>query len=542
MANTSPRATERLDAVIVGAGFTGLYMLHKLRESGLRARIYEAGSDVGGTWYWNRYPGARCDVESVDYSYSFSPELEQEWNWQERYPAQPEILEYLRHVAERFDLRRDIVFDTRVAAAHYDEPSATWTVYPEQGDPEQGDPVRATFCVMATGCLSVPQIPDIPGLDEFAGPVYYTGRWPHREIDFTGQRVGIIGTGSSAVQSIPVLSEQAAQLTVFQRTPAYTVPARNHPLEPEVQREIKKNYRERRRLARRSQAGMVREDTATCALEVDEQARRAEYERRWEIGGPMLLGAYADLASDAAANETAAEFVREKTRERVDDPDVAEALTPRSYPLGTKRICVDIDYLETFNRDNVSLVDSRAEPLRAITERGVRTAGGEHEFDSLVLATGFDAMTGALTRIDVRGRDGAELAAKWSAGPRTYLGLGVAGFPNMFLLAGPGSPSVLTNMITSIEQHVEWTARCIEHVRAGGYESIEATAAAEDEWVAHVNEVADGTLFPRGNSWYLGANIPGKERVFMPYAGGFATYEDTCEQIAADDYRGFLLK
>ncbi|GAB2674211.1 NAD(P)/FAD-dependent oxidoreductase [Saccharopolyspora gloriosae] len=526
-----------VDAVVIGAGFAGLYMLHELRSRGFSVRVLEAGSDVGGTWYWNRYPGARCDIESVDYSYSFSESLQQEWEWSERYPAQPELLRYLSHVADRFDLRRDITFDARVTAAHFDEAAACWTVH-APGLP----PVVSRFCIMATGCLSVPQVPELAGLDDFQGPVHHTGTWPESDVDFTGRAVGVIGTGSSGIQSIPVIARQAARLTVFQRTPNFSVPAFNGPLDPDEVREIKANYSHRRRANRASVAGLEWAANEQHTFDVDEHQRRREFENRWRRGGFHLLGAYADIRTDQRANDEVAEFVRGKIREAVHDPATAEALLPYEHPLGSKRVCVDTGYFETYNYDHVALVDLRKSPLETVTARGVRAGGVEHELDALVLATGFDAMTGALNRIDVRGRDGYELAEEWSGGPATYLGLGSAGFPNMFVLAGPGSPSVLVNMVTAIEQHVQWTATCLEHLRRNGYRSIEATEQAQHDWVEHVRELAAETLFSKAASWYLGANVPGKQQVFMPYVGGLDVYEEICEAVAADDYRGFDLE
>ena len=526
-----------MDAVIVGAGFAGLYMLHKLRGQGMTAHLYEAAPEVGGTWYWNRYPGARCDVESLDYSYSFDDDLQQEWKWTERYPAQPEILAYLKHVADRFDLRRDISLNTKVTEAHYDSGNATWQVRTDTGET-----TTANHLILATGCLSVPKKPELPGLGNFRGPVYHTAEWPESGVDFTGLRVGVFGTGSSGVQAIPEIAKQALELTVFQRTPAYSVPAFNGPLDPEKEREVKANYAERRRQNRLSEAGVVRGDNPQCAYDVDAEQRRREYESRWDKGGFGILGAYADLMADQAANDTAADFIRGKISEMVHDQELAERLKPRDYALGTKRICVDTNYYDTYNSGHVTLVDLRSTPLETITEKGVRTSDGEVELDALVLATGFDAMTGAVNRIDIRGRDGLVLKEKWAHGPRTYLGVGTAGFPNLFMLAGPGSPSVLTNMVTAIEQHVEWTADCLAHLRDHSYRSIEATPEAEDEWVNHVNEVADMTLFPKAASWYMGANVPGKPRIFMPYAGGFVTYENTCKDVVANGYRGFVLK
>ena len=529
-------ADRAVDAVVVGAGLAGVYMLYRLRGLGLSAQVYEAGSGVGGTWYWNRYPGARCDVESMDYSYSFSDDLEQEWRWTERYAAQPEILRYVNHVVDRFDLRRDIQLDTRVTALHFDEDIARWTV-----STDRGDRVSARFCIMATGCLSAAQVPTYPGLETFQGAWYHTGHWPHEGVDFTGQRVGVIGTGSSAIQSIPIIAAQAAHLYVFQRTPNFSIPARNAPLDPEYERRVKANYADFRRQARESRVGFVVERSDDSALAVSPDVRKREYEKRWLRGGLGFSATYADLLTDKAANDTAAEFFRAKIRTIVRDPAVAKALVPTDYPIGTKRLCVDTDYYDTFNRDTVTLVDIRKTPVEAITPHGLRTRETSYDLDSIVFATGFDAMTGALLAIDIRGRDGQALRKKWEAGPRTYLGLAVAGFPNLFIITGPGSPSVLSNMIVSIEQHVDWIADCITHLGRGGHERIEATVEAEDAWVAHVNELGALTLYPRANSWYMGANVPGKPRVFMPYVGGVGTYRQKCDAVAARGYEGFEL-
>ena len=527
---------KQVDAVIVGAGFAGLYALHKLRGLGFTAQVFEAGDGVGGTWYWNRYPGARCDVESMDYSYSFSDDLQQEWRWTERYAAQPEILKYANHVADRFDLRRDIQFSTRVTAAHWDEARSRWTV-----ETDRGDRVSAQFCIMATGCLSDPQLPEIEGRDSFQGRYYHTGRWPHEGVDFTGQRVGVIGTGSSAIQSIPIIAKQAAHLYVFQRTPNYSMPAHNAPLDPDYERRVKADYAEFRRQARESRVGFVTERSGDSALAVSTAEREREYERRWQRGGLGFSATYADLLLDKQANDTAAEFFRAKIRATVRDPEVAAALTPTDYPLGTKRLCVDTDYYATFNRDNVTLVDLRKTPIQAITPQGVRTTAQEYAVDSVVFATGFDAMTGALLNIDIRGRSEQTLQDKWGAGPRTYLGLCVAGFPNLFMITGPGSPSVLSNMIVSIEQHVDWIAECLTYMVSQGHRAIEARPEAEDQWVAHVNEVGHMTLYPLAKSWYMGANIPGKPRIFMPYIGGVGVYRQKCDDIAAKGYEGFSL-
>jgi cyclohexanone monooxygenase len=534
------RETGRFDAVIVGAGVAGLYMLHRLRGLGLSARVFEAGDGVGGTWYWNRYPGARCDIESIDYSYSFSDDLQQEWEWSERYASQPEILRYLNHVADRFDLRRDIQFETRVQAAHFDETAAHWTI-----ETDRGDRVSAPFCIMATGCLSAAQVPGIPGLDRFEGRWYHTGHWPHEGVDFTGQRVGVIGTGSSGIQSIPVIARQAQQVYVFQRTPNFSVPARNAPLDPTFVRKLKANYAEHRRKARESRSGFlvpINANTETPELDVPEGVRQAEYEARWARGGFGLMASFSDLYSDKDANETAAAFVHGKIREIVSDPATAEKLLPRDHPVGTKRLCVDTDYYATYNRDNVTLVDIRSAPIEEITQSGLRTRDDCYELDSIVFATGFDAMTGALAAIDIRGHGGESLKEKWAAGPRTYLGIASAGFPNLFLITGPGSPSVLSNMMTSIEQHVEWTAECIEYLHERQIATIEASRESEDDWVEHVNEVGNETLYPTAGSWYMGANVPGKPRIFMPYVGGVGSYRTRCAEIAAMGYEGFVLK
>ena len=532
------RAAEAYDVVVVGAGFAGMYMLHRLRGLGFSARIYEQGGGVGGTWYWNRYPGARCDVESMQYSYSFSEELQQEWDWSERYAPQPEILKYANHVADRFDLRRDIQFNTRVERAVFDERAERWSV-----TISDGKTVQAQFVVLATGCLSNARKPDIKGLEDFKGPVYHTGNWPHEEVDFTGLRVGLIGTGSSGIQSAPVIAEQAKHLTVFQRTANFSVPARNAALTAEERSAFRRNYPEIRRFAREvARNGIYAEQPDRGALDDDDDVRRAKYSARWERGGLTFMYAYNNLALDRAANDTAADFVRGKIAEIVKDPETAKLLQPNSHPIGTKRICVDTDYFATFNRSNVSLVDIKINPIQEITANAVRVAGKDHEVDALVLATGFDAMTGSVARIDILGRGGQTLNQKWAGGPKTYLGLMSAGFPNLFIITGPGSPSVLSNMIVSIEQHVDWIADGLVHMRKQGLATMEAGREAEERWVAHVNEIAHGTLYPQANSWYMGANIPGKPRIFMPYIGGVGVYRRICEEVAAKGYEGFVMK
>ncbi len=534
---TATAASAILDAVIVGAGFAGLYALHRLRGMGLAVRVFERGSGVGGTWYWNRYPGARCDVESMEYSYQFSKELQQEWNWSERYATQPEILAYANHVADRFDLRRNIHFDTTVISAAYDESGRFWRVRTEPGGA-----VTARFLIMATGCLSSLNRPEFPGLSEFRGDTWYTGEWPHEGVDFSGRRTGVVGTGSSAIQSIPILAEQAQHLTVFQRTPNYSIPARNRPLDPDRVRRIKADYEGFRARNRERNAGFgseyaLQEDSV---LEVDEAERHRRFEKSWRRGGLMFMGVFGDLLIDAEANEIAADFVRGKIRSIVDDPETAELLCPDTV-IGCKRLCVDTDYYATFNRSNVTLVDVGRHPIERFTAGGLVTGGREYALDSVVFATGFDAMTGALLAIDIRGKGNLRLADRWAEGPRTYLGLAVSGFPNLFTITGPGSPSVLSNMIQSIEQHVDFIAECIAHMRRRRHTAIEADPSAEQAWGQTVNAIADETLFPNCNSWYLGANVPGKPRVFMPYIG-FPEYVQQCESVVAAGYEGFSLE
>ena len=526
-----------VDAVVVGAGFGGLYMLHRLRHLGLSVRGFERGTDVGGTWYWNRYPGARCDVESMQYSFSFSEDLQQEWRWGERFASQPEILAYARHVAERFELRRDIQFGCSVSAACYDEATALWEIATDKGER-----LRARFCIMATGCLSAARVPDLPGLESFNGTNYHTGQWPHEGVDFTGKRVGVIGTGSSGIQCIPMIAQQASHLNVFQRTPNFSIPAGNAPMDDDYERAWKDNYPALRRKAREDTAsGTIYEKSTRKGYETSHEERQQEYGRRWQRGGGNFMHAFNDLLLDRRSNDTAADFVRARIRSIVRDPAVADRLSPTDHPIGTKRICIDTDYYETYNRDNVTLVDVRKAPIERITATGVQTRDAHYGLDSIVFATGYDAMTGALLGINISGRGGETLAHAWQAGPKTYLGLMTAGFPNLFTVTGPGSPSVLSSVIFSIEQHVEWIADCLESMRSRGFNTIEPEAAAQERWVAHVNEVADRTLFPLANSWYMGANIPGKPRVFMPYVGGVVPYRQKCNEVAANGYEGFRL-
>jgi len=534
---TGSSGGSEFDAVIIGAGFAGMYAIHRLRKLGFRVVAIEAGSDVGGTWFWNRYPGARCDSESLEYSYSFSEELQQEWNWSERYATQPEILRYINHVADRFDLRRDIRFETRVTSAAWNEAANRWNIRTDKGDV-----VSAQFCIAAVGCLSMPRVPDYKGIHDFKGPHYHTGAWPKEGVDFTGKRVAVMGIGSTGIQAIPMIAKQAAHLVVLQRTPNFSLPARNGTLDPAVVKEIKSHYAQMRQRARYMPSGntYIGDWMGTkSALEVSEEERNAEYEKRWQLGGAKMLVAYKDIATNEEANKTAADFVRNKIRQTVKDPQVAELLCPYDYPIGAKRICLDSGYFETYNRDNVTLVDLKKTPIAEFTPTGVRTSAAEYALDCIVFATGFDAITGTLLNVDFRGRKGQRLKDKWEAGPRAYLGVATAGFPNLFLVTGPGSPSVLSTVMTSIEQHVDLITDTMAYMRGKGLTLIEPQPAAEDAWVEHVNEVANSTLHVKANSWYLGANIPGKPRVFMPYIGGVGTYRKKCEEVVAKGYQGF---
>ena len=532
-------ASTRLDVAIVGAGLAGLYAIHRLRGLGFSVRAYEQGSGIGGTWFWNRYPGARCDVESLEYSYAFSDELQQEWKWPERYGTQPEILRYINHVADRFDLRRDVQLDTRIKSAVFDSRAGEWTL-----TTTKGETIRARYCVMAAGNLSTPRVPDFKGIGDFNGQWYHSGLWPHEGVDFSGKRVGVIGTGSSGVQMIPIIAKQAKHLTVFQRTANFSLPANNMPMDAEKERRHKAEYPARRRAAYDTPFAIGGHSKPTrTALEVADAERRAAYEAKWQEGGSIsFLYAYTDLLVNKDSNDTASEFVREKIRGIVKDKRTAELLAPKDHPIGTKRLCLDTNYYETYNRDNVALVDVRSDPVAEITPSGLRTrSGAAFELDAIVFATGFDAMTGALREIGIRTTDGAVLADHWEGGPLTYLGLMMSGFPNMFVITGPGSPGVKTQMIASIEQHTDWIADCLKHMRDKGLDRVEPTAEAEMAWVQHVNAVADGTLYPLANSWYVGANIPGKPRVFMPYVGGFDRYKKRCDEVAANGYEGFKL-
>ena len=524
-----------VDVVVIGAGFAGLYAHYKFREIGFSAFGFEAAPGIGGTWFWNRYPGARCDVESLDYTYSFSPELLKEWRWSERYATQPEILNYANHVAERFDLRRDIAFETRVTAATFDEQANQWLV-----QTDRGDAVRCRYLVTAVGCLSLPKPPEIAGLDEFQGRWVQTGAWPRELVEIAGKRVAIIGTGSSGIQAIPVLAEEAAQLTVFQRTANFSIPAHNGPVDPEHEATVRADYVDYCRRSRLTRGGILpRVNTGASALEVSEEERRATFERVWQFGTFNLQSAYRDITTDIKANTLVAEFVHEKIREAVKDPAVAEKLLPRDHPFGTKRLCLDSGYFETFNRDNVELVDLRETPIERITSGGIRTSARDYSFDLIIFATGFDAMTGPLISLNITGADGLALKDAWRDGPQSYLGLMIAGFPNLFTVNGPSSPSVLTNMLPAIEQHVDWIVECIGSMEKQGYGRIEADENAQTAWAEEVAMIADNTLYTKANSWYMGANVPGKPRMFMVYIGGFDRYIERCETIVRDGYTGF---
>ena len=543
MNKSNPKtSSDNYDVVVVGAGFSGMYLVKKLRDLGLNFVILEQGGDVGGTWYWNRYPGARCDIPTVEYSYSFDKELEQSWDWQELMAAQPEILTYANQVADNYDLRNSMRFNTRVASADFDENEHSWTLVTDTGDE-----YLARYFIMATGCLSVPNWPDIEGREDYAGRTIHTGLWPHEKVDFTGLRVGIIGTGSSAVQSIPEIAKTAKELKVFQRTPVYTFPAGNHPLDDDFRADIKARYEDIRETQRGSLGGMAMFGVMGRLQEVGTEkiadCSEEEREQRLVEEGLPSLRRYADVGLDLEANEMACDLYRRHIADIIDDPETAKALMPRGYPMGCKRQVVDIGYYEAFNRDNVSLIDLREDPIERINESGVCTAGGQHDVDVLIYATGFDAMTGAINNVSITGRSGTKLKEKWENGPRSYLGLQIAGFPNLFTVTGPGSPSVLSNMLVSIEQHCDWITDCIHHMNSNGLNTIEAEQQAEDQWVKHVFEVADGTMLtaPSCSSWYLGVNIPGKPRVFMPYVGGVGNYRAKCSSVAANGYEGFKL-
>jgi cyclohexanone monooxygenase len=509
-------------------------MLHKLRERGFDTHVLEAGSGVGGTWYWNRYPGARCDVPSIEYSYSFSPELEKEWRWSERYAAQPEILNYLEHVAERFDLKRDITFEARVTSATWDEESNRWHV-----ETSAGETLRAQFFVLATGALSAPKTPELPGLDQFRGSILHTAIWDDRT-RVADKNIAVFGTGSSGIQVIPQLAAAAKHLTVFQRTPNFAVPASNRPLDEREWQESQKTIRAKREAARQGFLGFFDDPRPGAAKADDPDAREKRFEEQWHAGTAGLLLSYEDLLIDEDSNVHAADFARRKIAELVQDPDKVRKMTPQGYPLGSRRMCSEIGFYESMNRENVSLVDVREEPVEGVTAEAIVTSKGSYPVDAIVFATGFDACVGAIKAIGIVGRAGRSLREEWADGPHTYLGLAVPGFPNMFTITGPGSPSVLSNVVVSIEQHVEWIAQCLFDMCERGATTIEATPEAETAWMDHVHEVAHQTLFPRANSWYQGRTRDGRA-VFMPYVGGCGPYRQKCDEVAAKGYKGFRI-
>lgn len=526
-----------VDVVIVGAGFAGIYATHLLRsKNGLSVKGFEKGSGVGGTWYWNRYPGARCDAESIVYSYSFDDDIQQEWTWSERWATQPEILSYANFVADKLGIRDAYDFNTEVASIEWDDAEGIWTT-----TTTAGQTTTSRFVITAVGCLSAAQMPQFDGLEDFQGELYHTGSWPHEGVDFAGKKVAVIGTGSSGIQAIPVIAQQAEHVTIFQRTPNYTVPARNRKLGVDEVALVKAVYPTLREKMKHTPAGVVVKSPIGSALQLSAEEIRAELDRRWEQGGPTFMNAFTDTMHDREANEITARYIREKIAETVKDPERAKLITPTSYPVGTKRICVDTDYFETYNRPNVDLVDVREHRIERIGATGPVVNGREYECDILVMATGYDAITGPLLRLGITGRDGLSLKEAWEEGGKSYLGLSVAGFPNLFTVTGPGSPSVLTNMIPSIEQHVEWISDLLENLDSQGIQRIEASEQAQEDWVAKVNAIAAQTLYPEAASWYMGANIPGKPRVFMPYAGGLNTYRELCDGIAAAGYVGFHL-
>lgn len=532
---TAKAGTTDVDVVVVGAGFAGLYLLHRLRKSGFSATVLETADDVGGTWYWNRYPGARCDIPTLNYSYAFDPELNEQWQWSEKYATQAEIMRYLRFVTVKLDLRRDIQFSTRAVSAKWDEKQSLWRVRTGSGKT-----IACKYYIMATGCLSMPKDIDIEGVERFGGDVYSTSRWPHEGVDLTGKRVAVIGTGSSGIQSIPIIAQQAAQLTVFQRTPSFTLPAHNGVLPARLREEFDADPVAYREAARWSFGGVPYPMTEVGAMMVSEAERQAAYEEVWRRGElTAMFTVFGDLLLNEASNHTMAEFIRGKIRSIVKDQATAEVLSPRTFPFGAKRPCLDTNYYATYNLPHVRLVDLNKQPITTIARTGIEAGGESFGFDVIVFATGFDAMTGAVVAVDIEGRDGLSLKQKWANGPKTYLGLMTAGFPNLFTVTGPGSPSVLSNMVVSIEQHVEWITDCLDHLRGQKLDVIEPSETAEQGWVQHVNDFADITLYPQANSWYMGANVPGKPRVFLPYVAGVHVYRGVCDEVVSRDYLGF---
>lgn len=528
--------TQHFDVVIVGAGFGGLYALYKLRKLGLRVQVLEAGDAIGGTWYWNRYPGARCDVESMQYSYSFSDEIQQEWEWSELYATQPEILRYINFVADKLDLRSEVQLNTRVKSAQFDEDKAQWQV-----ETSEGQKFSAPYMIMATGCLSMPVEPKIDGLADFDGPILRTSSWPKQPVDLSGKRVGIIGTGSSGIQTIPQITAMAAQVSVFQRTPNYSIPARNTAMDADYMADWKQHYGERRGAILKARNHTITDGLGVSGTSVSHEEFEGNLEQRWLRGGIRFMYTYNDMTTNDEVNAAASAFIRKKIGEIVKDPETARKLTPVTYPLGAKRVCVDTGYYETFNDPKISLFDIKANPIKQVTKNAIVLADGETvEMDVMVLATGFDALTGALLAVDFTGKDGVKLSDEWAAGPKTYMGLMIAGFPNMFTVTGPQSPSVTANMVPAIEVHVDWIVDTIANMNANKLRVIDASRDAQEAWTAHSAEVGEKTVMNATESWYVGANIEGKPRVFMPYIGGADVYIAKLDAITRDDYSGFL--
>jgi cation diffusion facilitator CzcD-associated flavoprotein CzcO len=521
----------KYDVVIVGAGVSGLFMFHKLRNMGLSVLVIEKSDELGGTWNWNRYPGARCDIPSLEYSYQFDEDLQQEWNWSEKYSAGPEILEYLNHVADRFDLKKDINFEEEVVEAKFNEANSQWSIKTSKQE------YQTKFCIFATGCLSVPNKPEIEGLESFEGELLHTATWPRDEVDFTGKNVAIIGTGSSSIQTIPEIAKDVNNLYVFQRTPNYSIPSNNGPMDTETEAKVKERYAEFRKENYLNGFGIASDSGEALISESDLEEVNSQLEENWKKSGLGFFGGYGDIPVDVDANEVAANFVRNKIKETVNDPETAKKLCPE-YHIGGKRLCVDTGYFETFNRDNVHLIDLHATPIEKVHSNAIE-ADETYEIDTLILATGFDAMTGALTSLDILGRNEINLRDQWKEGAKSYLGLGVRNFPNLFTITGPGSPSVLSNMMPSIEQHVNWIADCIGWMLENDKSVIESTKIAEDEWMELVNEIADMTIFTSTKSWYNGSNIEDKAKAFLPFIG-VPVYTEKLEEITADDYQGFI--
>ena len=541
------------DAIVVGAGFAGMYALYCLRNMGMRVKVYEQASSVGGTWYWNRYPGARCDVDSMQYSYAFSSDLQQEWDWTEKYATQPEILKYAEHVAKRFDLKKDIDFNTSVKSIVFDEKLTNWEI-----KLDTGKIIKCSFVIMATGNLSVFNKVPFKGVNEYSGRILYTGQWPHHDIDISCENVGIVGTGSSAIQSIPIIAKEAKHLYVFQRTPHYSVPAYNQKLQRSPNGkapvgfkqakgfdctatvdEIKADYQGLRDRARSMFTAMAFQFNKQSALEVSDKKREKIFESYWQRGGIPFLAAFNDLSLSLESNYMASEFVRKKIQNVVKDPKIAELLTPK-YNIGCKRLAVDTGYYESFNRSNVTLVDISKDPIKRLNPEGIELKEKNFNLDTIIMATGFDAMTGALSNINIKGKRGADLKDKWIHGPRSYLGIAISGFPNFFMVTGPNSPSVLANLIVGIEHHVNWICKCIKFMEEKKYNQFDVITKEEDNWISHSNELVKNHIYSTCDSWYVGANVPGKSRIFMPYVGGFPKYAEKCKEIEQSDYKGFI--